>query len=393
MAASPWLAMLSGALKGTAQRRDEKKADERYDAEQERLKAEDARRQEADELNRLLALAGLAERPGFEIGEAQATAPPDASPIVRPPQPALPGPRGDAPAADPVPGIGAPPGLAGPSAPPAPPPALPAPGGDRIGLGEAGPMGVPRSAMPEPAADPTPTARELLRTRLGDRDVAIRFDPNRTSAALEREQAERERQEAEEIQRDAWQRLNSQDPEAYPEFVRGFDYLDEVSAMHQDRRGAAVDARRDQSARAEQQRRDRREQEAREEERMRTRAETRAVNMMMAGASASEVYAALDSYPDVRGLLAFDDVKALERQIEGAGTDPRMKERRDALERRIGPPATQLQQDVLDALAEGETPEGIVEGLTRAGAPPERIREAQHYMSGRSKTASRAPGG
>lgn len=205
------------------------------------------------------------------------------------------------------------------------------------------------------------------------------FDPAATpqAAAARKEAGTAARQ------REAWEALHDADPKLFPVYVEGFDYLGQMADFATDvrasRRAAAAEARTNA-------REDRRE----DRERRRQQAETRAVTMLQAGAPAQQVHAALETFPELQGELLFEDVQRLAKAVGSTRKpDARAKERRDAFEKRLGAPTTALQQDILDALAEGETPEEIVAGLTASGAAPKFVEDAKKYL--RIQTAPTVP--
>lgn len=60
--------------------------------------------------------------------------------------------------------------------------------------------------------------------------------------------------------------------------------------------------------------------------------------------------------------------------------DPRTKERRAGLAAEFGKPQTELQQDILDEMAKGTTPEQVIRMLEQAGAPEATLEAARDYV-------------
>src|SRR5690606_25154545 len=120
------------------------------------------------------------------------------------------------------------------------------------------------------------------------------------------------------------------------------------------------------------------------EERKRNQALTRITNMLAAGADRQQVAQAMATDPDLAGYWNYDDIIAseqrLQRELQEAQADPAFEERRRALVQQLGAPTTELQQDILDALASGRTKMQILDDMRKQGVPQEIIRQAERYM-------------
>lgn len=120
------------------------------------------------------------------------------------------------------------------------------------------------------------------------------------------------------------------------------------------------------------------------EERKRNQALTRIMNMLAAGADRQQIAQAMSTYRDLAGYWSPDDIVAIERRIQrefqDAEEDPMFIERRRALSQQLGAPMTELQQQILDALAAGATKEQILSDMRAQGVPDTVIEQARRYM-------------
>src|SRR5690606_6646326 len=150
---------------------------------------------------------------------------------------------------------------------------------------------------------------------------------------------------------------------------------DQVLAIIEARRAAQDQAQRDPLAR---------ERFLAQEERKRNQALTRITNMLAAGADRQQVAQAMATDPDLAGYWNYDDIIAIERRIQRelqeAEEDPAVIERRRALSQLLGAPTTELQQQILDALAAGATKEQILNDMRAHGVPDTVIAQARRYM-------------
>jgi len=150
---------------------------------------------------------------------------------------------------------------------------------------------------------------------------------------------------------------------------------DQVLAIIEARRAAQDQAQRDPLAR---------ERFLAQEERKRNQALTRIANMLAAGADRQQVAQAMATDPELAGYWNFDDIIAIERRIQRelqeAEEDPAFTERRRALAQLLGAPTTELQQQILDALAAGATKEQILSDMRAHGVPDTVIEQARRYM-------------
>jgi len=150
---------------------------------------------------------------------------------------------------------------------------------------------------------------------------------------------------------------------------------DQVLAIIEARRAAQDQAQRDPLAR---------ERFLAQEERKRNQALTRITNMLAAGADRQQVAQAMATDPDLAGYWNYDDIIAIERRInrelQEAEEDPAFIERRRALSQLLGAPTTELQQQILDALAAGATKDQILSDMRAQGVPDTVIEQARRYM-------------
>lgn len=119
------------------------------------------------------------------------------------------------------------------------------------------------------------------------------------------------------------------------------------------------------------------------EERKRNQALTRITNMLAAGADPVQVNQAMSTYEDLTGYWSPDDIMAIRRRLESQATDqedPAFIERRRALVQQLGAPTTELQQEILDALAGGATKDQILSDMRAQGVPDTVIEQARRYM-------------
>jgi hypothetical protein len=256
------------------------------------------------------------------------------------------------------------PAAATPAAAPQPEPQLP-PGMDP--MDPAGPSAF--DAPPPPPAPAAPTGAQRIKTPFGEVD----FTPPPSDREVEEKKEKDERTRLEAGRKSAWEELKRLHPTRYRTFVPEFDYNAELADVLGDQRTgdrqAADDARR---------RREVADERAREQKI--NRARTRAANMLRSGAPVEQVVAALDTYPDIRGAIGNDEVVEIAKQINSTKGDPRTAERRQAFEKKLGSPTTQLEQDILDALADGDTKQDIITQLTNARATASTIASAERYM-------------
>lgn len=366
-------ALILGVGKGFEKRKADAKADRKDKLEEGRQK-----------LAQAVTLASLLGTPGVVVrNQGAPTAP------VAPAAPALPS----------LESLGADDGTA-----PAPPMA-----GDPSATGAAyGPAPTVRpfdraraaaGVTPPPAAPAGPRIVDLARLATGGSDVDLGFDPSQSETALAMDERTRrhaledqKRQRDDEAhagQQNAYELLHRQAPHDYPAFVPGFDYAAEVRSFADDvrtgRRDAASDARRE----GYQDRRDAR-------ERLRNEAESAAFAAMQGGSSPEAAIAEVNKDPRYRGRVTLTRAVTLAREARlasprGRGTatnDPRWKERRDGFEKKLGTPTTDLQQTILDELANGTDPESVLEQLgadargrvVAADGDPQNIAEAYRYL-------------
>lgn len=247
-------------------------------------------------------------------------------------------------------------------------PGPPIPGGERPVPSVAGAI----SAGPGAAGAGAPAAPssllELANLTLGDRDLRIQFDPEARGRARAAEEAtEAERQQA------AFDALHRADPDAYPDHIEGFDYVNEVDEFAADVRagrrapspGASGDATRLAL------------------ERRRRQAETITARLaLQPGLDEDQIVAYVTGDADVGDAISGRDVLKIVREARGATepTDESRDERRRSLVQELGRPTNELQQEIIDALADGETPDEILEALADVNAGDETIAAARRYM-------------
>ncbi|MGH7476571.1 MAG: hypothetical protein ACRELD_09805 [Longimicrobiales bacterium] len=308
------LALVSGGLQG-----QQEGAERARRAEQE--EAERKRREEQDEIQRLLAQLQILQTPGVSMPGTEIPAPLEAPPG----------------------GIG----LAG-----RPDAAAPQESGGvptditqlarhAVETGNAVASGA-TAEQPAPAELPNPFG-----------GPPIRYTPQPSTYELDA----REQERMESQQHAAWEELTRRSPDAYPHFVPGFDFAAELRDVLQSRRTEAADAARFNRGRAADATDRAREQRVQ-------RARTRLVNMLAAGTTLERALAALDTDPELRGLVGFDEAKSLAREAAKPQLqDVKWEERRSGWEQKLGAPRTQLEQDILDALADGENKEEILDEL------------------------------
>lgn len=326
---NPFLNLAIGALKGNERNRERAREEE------------DRRRQrERDDLEFRLRLAELAStNPDFEFG---------AFPFVEAATPAPGGaaPGAAAPAADVGAAVAPTPGPRGPGL-----DELPAAGGG-AGPGIGAP---PRSDSETPFVD---HAVDLGNIELGGEQYGVRAHPGRGRA----------RQEAK--NRAAFEALHEADPEAYPAYIDGANYAAEMADYAAGIRAGRIEdkrARREGRAAASRTAADRRRDGARD----------MAFRLFQEGRSFDEVVSALSEDHEYRGVLTRSEIRR-EQQNAGAVDYPgRQKQERIArLRVQLGKPPTplgtdapvdaQLQQDVIEALADGSTADEVLEALGNA---------------------------
>lgn len=150
-------------------------------------------------------------------------------------------------------------------------------------------------------------------------------------------------------QQQVFSQVQQADPDDYPAFVPGLDYTKELGTVLQANRTRERD-------------------EAQAQERFNQTKYVQTQENQRAAANRNAINQRADADRKLRSP----------RQLPA---DPRQKELREGLIAKHGRPASQLQQDVLDALEEGETRESIVEGMRRAGVPAPLINQALDYLS------------
>jgi hypothetical protein len=250
----------------------------------------------------------------------------------------------------------------------------------------------PAAPPPTPARGPAAAADMLARSPAAG-DVApqapprgrvsvgrvfgqdISFDPEAAAAPDPQDAAKEKRQAA--TRKAAYEELKRRDPKAYPIFVDGYEYENELASVLQDERTGRRQANDDARAGARQDANDAQERARRQRRAM---AETRATNMLAAGAPVSQVLAALNTFPDIKGELTFDDVKRLHSDV-GQTKDPAREERRKGIEKKVGTPKTELEQDLLEELADGRKKIEILNELRTNGASEEVMKQARRYMT------------
>jgi hypothetical protein len=161
------------------------------------------------------------------------------------------------------------------------------------------------------------------------------------------------------------------------DYIPGYDYSSEVAAGHEAEIRDRFDARGDyRRAAIDRQAEDR--EIARK--RRRTAAQQRASRMLATGAPAAQVAAAIDTYPEMRGELTFEDVAALENKgsSSSADKDPAFEERRKAWSSQLGAPRTELEQAIIDELATGRTKQDILDELKKNNSP--HVKAANTYL-------------
>jgi hypothetical protein len=130
----------------------------------------------------------------------------------------------------------------------------------------------------------------------------------------------------------------------------------------------------------------------------------KAAEMARIGASQSTIVQYLAKAPEYKGLpdgirahAAADAMKAHAPKASAPATpartpnakpaakDPRGAEIRRGLVERYGPPQSPMQQDMLDALQEGQSPQHIIDAMQRAGVGGDRLTSARKYLRVRAK--------
>lgn len=110
---------------------------------------------------------------------------------------------------------------------------------------------------------------------------------------------------------------------------------------------------------------------------------TRIENILAAGASREQVQQVMGTAyaGELSGAWTPDDVVRIEREVRARKGDGGDGERRRAIVQAIGKaPVNQLEEDIVAALTEGESPESIYMGLREAGQPEEVIQRARQYI-------------
>lgn len=214
---------------------------------------------------------------------------------------------------------------------------------------------------------------ELGSIALSGEDTPVSFDPAYDDRR-KRTEAERVRGERDAANRSAFAFLHGRDPDAYPDFVEGFEYGDEVTSFLDDERTNRRDELR---AKADEDKDDR----ERAEELAIRQAETRAFNLLEDGMHAAQVWAD----PVVREHLTRDDVIRLSRDVRRARsgtTDEQAVETRLAALQEAGVTGARAQAIANDPAlyrqwerTQGEG-DGVLDLLGEPEAEPERPKAA-----------------
>lgn len=171
---------------------------------------------------------------------------------------------------------------------------------------------------------------------------SLRFRPEDSPQAFERTERRRRR----EAQRPAFDLLARLEPELYPSYIEGEDYVQELSRYRQQKGQERVARAGDEPERSRQRRTE-----------LKDRAKNEAFLMLQEGKTPEEAYAELNRRGSpYAGVLLLTDVKLIRRQLSEVNkADPRTQERRSILKQQLGEPPRgvpiELQQDVLDLLA------------------------------------------
>lgn len=247
--------------------------------------------------------------------------------------------------------------------------------------GPGAPGGTPPFVPEEeaPVAERAPgTLRDIARIAVGGRTLRVGLRPGETRTGRETQRTR--------SQRRAFDALHEADPEAYPTFVEGFDYLDELGEHAQEVRAGKREERTEE-------RLERREErgEARRlgRERKQAAAELAAMNLITGNPqfynTPQKVLRVVNSDANLRGALTPTDVQKLLKDFRqtGAqpeGVDPGFKERREGVLATYGKPKTKLEQRIADALALGHSKEAILAHL-KSTAPPDAVTQARRYLN------------
>ena len=358
---SPFLDLAIGATRGVRSNRARGIEDE-----------ERRRRREREDLALRLQLAQLAQSPDFEVT-------PFLDAALEPPGGAAPpggssddrsvvgqtGPGGSAAALPRTGPMG--PGLdEEPVAPAAPAPAAPLP--PRVPAAPAGAPPMPHvdAALGGAGAAPAPGADAGL--DLGQVDVGGRKYGIRAKSKAHRSEA---------TNRAAFEALHRADPEAYPEYIEGMPdgyYAEELSDYAQGVRAGRIEdkrARREGTA-----------ARAREAvEARRDAARDQVFSLAQGGKSFEQIVAALAQDHELRGILTRSEIR---REMQSAGQinapDREKGQRMTALKTQLGKPPNpttgaqaidaELQQDIIEALADGHSAEEVLEALGDSPAVP-----------------------
>jgi hypothetical protein len=351
---SPFLDLALGATRGVKSNRERAIADE-----------ERKRRQDREDLALRLQLAQLTQSPDFEVtpfldaalGGDQGGGAPPAPSVGRPAAEAGIGGVGAAPT----------PGPRGPMledqapiAPAAPPPPPAAPAAPRAPAG--------------PAAGP---AAPHVDAALGGADEGIDLGAVDVGGQKYRIRAKSKPKRAEAANRAAFEALHRADAEAYPEYIQGMPegyYAEELSDYAQGVRAGRIEdkrARREGTAARERQAVEARRDAARDQ----------VFSLAQGGKSFEEIVAALAQDHELRGVLTRSEVR---REMQSAGQinapDREKGQRMTVLKTQLGKPPTpasgagaidaELQQDIIEALADGHSAEEVLEALGDSPAVP-----------------------
>jgi hypothetical protein len=346
---SPFLDLALGATRGVRSNRERGIADE-----------ERRRRQQREDLALRLQLAQLTQSPDFEVTPfLDAALGGDQGGGAAPPAPSVGRPAAEA-------GIGGAGGLPvtgprgpmledqAPAAPAPPPPAPRAPGG--------------------PAAGP---AAPHVDAALGGGDEGIDLGAVDVGGQKYRIRAKSKPRRAEAANRAAFEALHRADAEAYPEYIEGMPegyYAEELSDYAQGVRAGRIEDKR--ARREGQAARERQAVEAR-----RDAARDQVFSLAQGGKSFEEIVAALSQDHELRGVLTRSEVR---REMQSAGQinapDREKGQRMGVLKTQLGKPPTpasgagaidaELQQDIIEALADGHTAEEVLDALGDSPAVP-----------------------